>query len=96
MQNTQNLIDEVKKEIEVKELAIKKLKIHEMLELIAKKEKEWGDKGKELNALKEQLDNGDFSAVEPTGGNGFERLYFGGYEVKIDNTLYPGWYLTGY
>lgn len=69
MQNTQNLIDEVKKEIEVKELAIKKLKIHEMLELIAKKEKEWGDKGKELNALKEQLDKGDFSAVEIKKGD---------------------------
>jgi hypothetical protein len=63
MDNTQ-IIDEVKKEIETKELAVKKEKIRKMLELIAIKEKEWGDKGKELNALKEQLDKEDFSAVD--------------------------------
>ncbi len=69
------LIDEVKKEIDAKELEAKKEKIRKMLELISTKEKnldatikkqeEWVSDTKEYIAkLKDQLEKEDYSAVE--------------------------------
>ena len=69
------IIEEVKKEIEAKELEAKKEKIRKMLELISsqeknldltvKKQEEWVTSKKEYIAkLKDQLEKEDYSSVE--------------------------------
>lgn len=66
-----NLIEEVKKENEKKEIEIKKEKIRSMLALISVKEKEienlnkWvNQKQEEIFKLKDQLEKEDYSAVQ--------------------------------
>lgn len=65
------IIDEVKKEIEAKELEAKKEKIWQMLNLISQKEKQAESKAQEaakiaeeIAELKTQLEKEDYSAVE--------------------------------